>query len=214
MNELTILATLAGVHMIALLSPGPDFALVLQNATRYGRATGLAIALGLSLSILAHTILSITGISLLVHQHPQLFMWVQVAGGSVLMYLGLSAIKGLLAATTAPVQTANDAPAVRGQKQAFWKGVLTNLFNPKALVFFISLMSTLVPASMSASGKAMAVAVVFLLSLGWFSSLAWLLSGSRVQQVLTKVAPVIDGLCALLFLLLGGAVVWQAGVFG
>jgi hypothetical protein len=46
MNELTILATLAGVHMIALLSPGPDFALVLQNATRYGRATGLAIALG------------------------------------------------------------------------------------------------------------------------------------------------------------------------
>ncbi|OOE53727.1 LysE family translocator [Salinivibrio kushneri] len=213
MNELTILATLAGVHMIALLSPGPDFALVLQNATRYGRATGLAIALGLSLSILAHTILSITGISLLVHQHPQLFMWVQVAGGSVLMYLGLSAIKGLLAATE-PAQTANDAPAVRGQKQAFWKGVLTNLFNPKALVFFISLMSTLVPASMSASGKAMAVAVVFLLSLGWFSSLAWLLSGSRVQQVLTKVAPVIDGLCALLFLLLGGAVVWQAGVFG
>lgn len=213
MNEFAILATLAGVHMVALLSPGPDFALVLQNATRYGRATGLAIALGLSLSILAHTILSITGISLLVHQHPQLFMWVQVAGGSVLMYLGLSAIKGLLA-TTAPVQTANDAPAVRGQKQAFWKGVLTNLFNPKALVFFISLMSTLVPASMSASGKAMAVAVVFLLSLGWFSSLAWLLSGSRVQQVLTKVAPVIDGLCALLFLLLGGAVVWQAGVFG
>lgn len=213
MNEFAILATLAGVHMIALLSPGPDFALVLQNATRYGRATGLAIALGLSLSILAHTILSITGISLLVHQHPQLFMWVQVAGGSVLMYLGLSAIKGLLAAT-APVQTANDAPAVRGQKQAFWKGVLTNLFNPKALVFFISLMSTLVPASMSASGKAMAVAVVFLLSLGWFSSLAWLLSGSRVQQVLTKVAPIIDGLCALLFLLLGGAVVWQAGVFG
>ncbi|WBA08578.1 LysE family translocator [Salinivibrio kushneri] len=213
MNEFAILATLAGVHMIALLSPGPDFALVLQNATRYGRATGLAIALGLSLSILAHTILSITGISLLVHQHPQLFMWVQVAGGSVLMYLGLSAIKGLLAAT-APAQTTNDAPAVHGQKQAFWKGVLTNLFNPKALVFFISLMSTLVPASMSASGKAMAVAVVFLLSLGWFSSLAWLLSGSRVQQVLTKVAPVIDGLCALLFLLLGGAVVWQAGVFG
>uniref|UniRef100_UPI0004705E32 LysE family transporter n=1 Tax=Salinivibrio costicola TaxID=51367 RepID=UPI0004705E32 len=104
----------------------------------------------------------------------------------------------------------------RGQKsRAFWKGVPEPiLFNPKALVFFISLMSTLVPASMSASGKAMAVAVVFLLSLGWFSSLAWLLSGSRVQQVLTKVAPVIDGLCALLFLLLGGAVVWQAGVFG
>ncbi|MDF5622415.1 LysE family translocator, partial [Vibrio parahaemolyticus] len=54
MNESTILLTLASIHFIALMSPGPDFALVVQNATRHGRQTGLYIALGLSVGILLH----------------------------------------------------------------------------------------------------------------------------------------------------------------
>ncbi len=70
MNELTILSTLAVVHFVALMSPGPDFALVVQNATRYGRQTGLYIALGLSFGILLHSLLSLTGVSYLVHQQP------------------------------------------------------------------------------------------------------------------------------------------------
>lgn len=73
MNEVTILITLASIHFIALMSPGPDFALVVQNATRHGRQTGLYIALGLSCGILLHSLLSLTGISYLVHQQPTLF---------------------------------------------------------------------------------------------------------------------------------------------
>ncbi len=88
MNEITILLTLASVHFVALMSPGPDFALVVQNATRYGRQTGLFIALGLSVSILLHAIFSITGVSLLIKTQPLLFSLVQIAGGSYLLYLG------------------------------------------------------------------------------------------------------------------------------
>ncbi len=84
MNEITILMTLATVHFIALMSPGPDFALVVQNATRFGRQTGFYIALGLSFGILLHSILSLTGVSYVVHQHPTLFAMVQIAGGSYL----------------------------------------------------------------------------------------------------------------------------------
>ena len=93
MNELTILTTLAVVHFVALMSPGPDFALVVQNATRYGRQTGLYIALGLSCGILLLSILSLTGISYLVHQQPTLFALLQLAGGSYLFYLGYGALK-------------------------------------------------------------------------------------------------------------------------
>ncbi|MEZ8709392.1 LysE family translocator, partial [Vibrio alginolyticus] len=88
MNEVTILITLASIHFIALMSPGPDFALVVQNATRHGRQTGLYIALGLSCGILLHSLLSLTGISYLVHQQPTLFAIIQLAGGSYLLYLG------------------------------------------------------------------------------------------------------------------------------
>lgn len=93
MNEITILTTLAVVHFVALMSPGPDFALVVQNATRYGRQTGLYIALGLSCGILLHSILSLTGISYLVHQQPTLFALLQLAGGSYLFYLAMAPLK-------------------------------------------------------------------------------------------------------------------------
>ena len=73
MNESTILLTLASIHFIALMSPGPDFALVVQNATRHGRQTGLYIALGLSVGILLHSLFSLTGVSYIVHQHPVLY---------------------------------------------------------------------------------------------------------------------------------------------
>jgi threonine efflux protein len=51
MHEISILIPLAGIHVIALMSPGPDVALVIQNSTRYGRQTGVYIALGLSAGI-------------------------------------------------------------------------------------------------------------------------------------------------------------------
>lgn len=100
MNEMSILATLAGVHFIALLSPGPDVALVVQNATQHGRKTGVMIALGLSCGILVHLILSLTGISYLVKQQPMLFNLLQLAGGSYLLYLGVGALQSVVAKKT------------------------------------------------------------------------------------------------------------------
>ncbi len=80
MHEITPFITLLTVHILALMSPGPDFALVVQNAGRYGRQTGIIIALGLSLGILLHSILSLTGASLLIREQPALFAILQAAG--------------------------------------------------------------------------------------------------------------------------------------
>ncbi len=102
MNESTILLTLASIHFIALMSPGPDFALVVQNATRHGRQTGLYIALGLSVGILLHSLFSLTGVSYLVHQHPLLYSVLQLLGGSYLLYLGVGALRGVIATIKKP----------------------------------------------------------------------------------------------------------------
>lgn len=136
MNEMSILATLAGVHFIALLSPGPDVALVVQNATQHGRKTGVMIALGLSCGILVHLILSLSGISYLVKQQPMLFNLLQLAGGSYLLYLGAGALQSVMAQKNASTPTHSPAPSILGnRRQAFTKGMMTNLLNPKALVF-------------------------------------------------------------------------------
>ncbi|POB90341.1 LysE family translocator [Vibrio vulnificus] len=208
MNELTILLTLASVHFIALMSPGPDVALVVQNASRYGRQTGLFIALGLSVGILLHSLLSLTGVSYLVHQQPMLYALLQLLGGSYLLYLGIGALHSVLRhwhqpSTNPPKWTLNN------KRQAFLKGFATNILNPKALVFFVSLLSSLIPTSMSLSGKATAVMILFVLSFLWFASLAWALSGNRMQQYLHKASIYIDGICGVLFCLIGAGILYN-----
>ncbi|ASW82260.1 LysE family translocator [Vibrio anguillarum] len=213
MNELSILATLAGVHFMALLSPGPDVALVVQNATRYGRRTGVFIALGLSCGIVIHSLLSLTGISYLVHQQPALFAMVQLAGGGYLFYLGLGALKSIYTTWRSPqaVGVNNERyKLIENQRQAFSRGFITNIFNPKALVFFISLMSSLVPVGMSFSGKGIALLILWGLSFMWFSTLAWMLSTARLQKRLQSLTVYIDAVCGIIFTLIGGLILLQA----
>ncbi|MFC5079062.1 Threonine efflux protein [Vibrio thalassae] len=213
MNEITILMTLATVHFVALMSPGPDFALVVQNATRFGRQTGFYIALGLSFGILLHSILSLTGVSYVVHQHPALFALIQIAGGSYLLYLGSGALRSVYSRWEQrhqPKDLANDASLLlSSRRQAFSRGFTTNILNPKALVFFISLMSSIVPSTMSVTGKLMALGILWSLSLAWFSFLAWALSTKRMQQKLGSASIYIDALCGLLFSGLGLMILLQ-----
>ncbi|GAA5192181.1 LysE family translocator [Ferrimonas gelatinilytica] len=214
MNELTFLITLGTVHLVALASPGPDFALVVQNASRHGRRIGLAIAMGISLAILLHATLALTGVSLLIQQQPLLSTLLRLAGGSYLLYLGIGALKGFWGQraktpTSAQNLTApqgNPAPLLPSARQALLKGFTTNLLNPKALVFFLSLLTSLVPPATPVWSKGAAVLLLWTLSLGWFSALAWLLTGQRLQRRIARAAPYIDGVCGALFLLLGGGI--------
>ncbi|MBY8142779.1 LysE family translocator [Vibrio fluvialis] len=212
MNEASILITLATVHFIALMSPGPDVALVVQNATRYGRQTGVYIALGLSFGILLHSLLSLTGVSYLVHQQPLLFALLQLCGGSYLLYLGSSALRATLANwSQAPGELSSKPELLLSNKrQAFSRGFMTNILNPKALVFFVSLMSTLVPAGMSLGGKSLALLILWSLSLLWFATLAWMLSTQRLQRKLQAASRYIDLLCGAIFTLIGVMILWQS----
>ena len=203
MNEISILTTLAAVHWIALMSPGPDFALVVQNTSRYGRQTGLYIALGLSCGILLHSILSLTGVSYLVQQYPMLFALLQLLGGSYLLYLGIGALRNAFQSGQSSNQQNKSQYVLTNKRQAFSRGFATNILNPKALVFFVSLMSSLVPATMSLVGKGLALFILWSLSLLWFSLLAWLLSSPRLQRKIHQVSKYIDGACGILFSLIG-----------
>lgn len=85
--------------------------------------------------------------------------------------------------------------------------MLTNLGNPKALVFFLALLSSLVPADMSLPGKVACAALLFGLSLFWFSLQGLILSRPLMRQRLLQVAPIIDFVCGLVFLLVAASIV-------
>jgi threonine efflux protein len=211
MHEVSILTTLAGIHVIALVSPGPDVALVIQNSTRYGRQTGVYIALGLSVGIFFHALLSLTGVSYLVYQQPTLFAVLQLLGGSYLLYLGgrtLHSTKRNWRQEEGDV-TSTSEYLLDNKRQAFSRGFMTNILNPKALVFFVSLMSTIVPPNMSLLGKSSALIMLWGLSFVWFAALAWMLSTKRFQLKLQTASRYIDLSCGIIFTIIGGVIFWR-----
>ncbi|NMV22955.1 LysE family transporter, partial [Vibrio parahaemolyticus] len=81
--------------------------------------------LGLSVGILLHSLFSLTGVSYLVHQHPLLYSVLQLLGGSYLLYLGIGALRGVIATIKNPLsdQPSKNSNLVIGNKrQAFTKG--------------------------------------------------------------------------------------------
>ncbi|MCA8222391.1 LysE family translocator [Burkholderia sp. BC1] len=123
---LIYLAALAAIYAV----PGPDMALVLQTSIGRGVRPGIAAAAGLSLSRSAHVTLSACGVAALIRSAPWLYEAIGYGGA---LYLGYVAIQVF----RSPVFDVGngDAAAAGELRQSFVKGLLTNLLNPKALLF-------------------------------------------------------------------------------
>ncbi|QBF81574.1 LysE family translocator [Shewanella maritima] len=203
----TLLISLAIVHFIALMSPGPDFAIIVKLATQQQRSVALSCAFGIALAILAHTLLSLMGISLMIRQSEIAYSIVQFVGISYLAWMGVGALKAAISQIKAnKVQKQlrqntldssgeiDDEPqtAPLSNFQGFRIGLLTNMLNPKALIFFITLFTVMVPVETNTLTKAGATIVLFGLALLWFAFVAIVLSQQKVQGYFKAIACYID----------------------
>ena len=127
----------AVAHFIALTSPGPDTAIVVRQVSIYGRSAGIKTALGIGFGILIHCILAISGISLLIISNNLYKFIISIIGGLYILYLGISIFLNDLEITT-------EENKFRYEKNSFIVGLITNIFNVKAFLFFVSLFSILV----------------------------------------------------------------------
>jgi len=127
----------AVAHFIALTSPGPDTAIVVRQVSIYGRSAGIKTALGIGFGILFHCILAISGISLLIISNNLYKLIISTIGGLYILYLGISIFLSDLEITA-------DEKKFRYEKNSFIVGLITNIFNVKAFLFFVSLFSILV----------------------------------------------------------------------
>ncbi|PHQ76818.1 MAG: lysine transporter LysE [Shewanella sp.] len=211
--ELQLLISLAIIHSVALASPGPDFALVVKMASQESRATAIASAVGISVAILLHSLLSVTGVSLLIKSSDLLFVAVQLIGASYLGWMGIGAIRGTISqwrdkASSQDVD--NTKHLGLSIKQGFLQGLYTNLLNPKAMVFFITLFSAMITPDINVITKACAVFIMLILSLIWFIFIALVLSKPLIQLKVKRASPVINLVTGILFISI--AVIIVSGV--
>lgn len=172
--------TVALVHLLAVASPGPDFAIVVRESVSSGRHTGIWTAIGVGSGILLHVTYSLLGIGLIVSQSIVLFNLLKWLAAAYLIYIGMRALRAKPAdPAQAETQLAMAPPSARG---AFVRGFVTNGLNPKATLFFLSLFTLVIsphtPLWIQAGyGVYLAVATAL-----WFCAVALLFSQQRVRN--------------------------------
>ncbi len=170
--------------MLAAISPGPDFAIVTKNSLSHSRETGMFTALGVSVSLLVHSVYCILGLAIVISQSLLAFNMIKYVGAAYLIYIGL---KGLLAKReTATFDIKRSRKTMTGF-QAFYQGLLCNLLNPKAIMFLLAFFTLVVKPGHSLfteMGYGFEIALIHMI---WFSSLAYMLTHDYVKAGLSRV---------------------------
>lgn len=207
-----LILTIAGIHLLACLSPGPDVFLVVLNSLRHGWRTGVVTTGGILTGVSLHITLGITGISYLLSQGESVRMAVALAGGAWLMFLG---IKGLLhwkAAGPARREPEIPSPARLDFSSAWLQGLLVNLLNPKAFLFFVSLFSVMLGPAVETPTKVIAGATMIGVQALAFSAVAVLVDRTSFKSGWKKVQAWLD--LAISVILFGiGAWIWLGTLF-
>ena len=192
--------TIAIAHLIAVASPGPDFAIVLKHSINYGRSIAIVTSIGVGTAILLHVTYALAGIGLFINSTPWVYDLLLIIASLFLIYLGSGAIRSPAPATH-EADTNNEglgnntqlpSQAELTNKRAFIIGFMTNGLNPKATLFFLSLFTVVISSEtplfiQGAYGLYLAVATAC-----WFCFLSFLLTQRKVREVFVKRGYIFD----------------------
>jgi threonine efflux protein len=192
-----VLLTLAAVHLIGMVVPGPNVIAVSQTAVARSRRAAIAVALGVATAALIWATTAQAGLALVLASIDGFNMLLRTAGAAILIVLGVRLIGNQKGATP---EIPDDR---RRLGRSYVKGVLVNLSNPKSLVYFTSIFTALVPADASPAIRIAAVVIVFAESVSWHSFLALLFSRKHPRRVYARLGAWIDRTVGGIFVLVG-----------
>lgn len=200
---------IASVHLVAVASPGPDFAIVLRYAVRYGRNVALAASVGIGMAIFLHVCYSLLGLGLLIKTTPWLFTLFSILSAAYLAYIGWQAIRS--GATTPQaeeqVEVISAAPSLL---KAFTSGFVTNGLNPKATLFFLSLFAVIISPVTPLSYKVIYGVYMACATAAWFAFLSVILTREKVRAFLLMKGYWFDRLMGVVLLALAMHLIYGA----
>ncbi|MEU6024712.1 LysE family translocator [Micromonospora sp. NPDC047134] len=139
-----------------MVTPGPDMMFVLANAARYGTRAGTVAALGVAAGEMVHVAAVVCGLAALVSASPVLFNAIRWAGAAYLIVLGIRALRG----TGTPTATEPQHPG--GTGRSFVRGLVTNLLDPKMILFSVAFLPQFVdPSAGNATAQLVLLGALF-----------------------------------------------------
>ncbi len=197
LNEFLILAS---ALFIALLSPGPDFAMILKQSITYGKRSSIFASIGIGLGISVHVIYTILGIGLIISKSIVLFNIIKYMGAVYLVYLGYMSLKS----RGMKLENGN----VYNQKcmsdlKSFGVGFLTNALNPKATLFFLSIFTVVVSIDTPMYIQAFYGIFCIFATMVWFTVISLILSHRKVRDFFNSFGVWFDRVVGVVLISLG-----------
>lgn len=200
MEYLPLIGTVAFLNLLAAMSPGPDFVMVVRNSLCYSRKSGIYTSLGISLALGIHLFYCAAGIGLLISKSEALFSIIKFLGAGYLFYMGLTSV---LAKESKLDVAAEKALTDLRPAAAFRMGFLTNVLNPKATLFFLSLFTFVIGSSTPVYIVLIISAIIMLTALSWFTVVSIFLAQPTVQKVFLKYEKAVNYTLGGFLILLG-----------
>ncbi len=189
---------IASAHLLAVMSPGPDFAIVMRQSLVFGKRFAIITSLGVGLAIFVHVAYAVLGIGLLIQSTEWLFKLIQLAGAGYLIYIGYGALRAQSDSSSANTATqsgeakALDKRNIMTDRKAFRQGFVTNVLNPKATLFFLSLFTTLVDATTPLAVQSFYGVWMAVVTAAWFVFLSYILASNKVRGFFNQFGHWID----------------------
>ncbi len=184
MEYVSIILTVAVIHLLAVISPGPDFLMIARSSLIYSRKTGYFSALGLGLGILIHVAYSLVGIGLIISQSIVLFNLIKWIGAAYLIYIGYKSLTAKASDLT--VKTGDQKEDI-SPLQAIRIGFITNATNPKVTLFFLSVFTLVINPSTPLFVKLIMGLEMAVVTTLWFMFVAFIISHPLVKDRVGKV---------------------------
>ena len=191
-------ALVAVAHMIGVISPGPDFALVFRQSIKHGRATAIWSSIGIGTGILVHVSYSLFGLSLLIRESVLMFTVIKYAGAAYFVYVGFKAIR----TPKRQSETFRTDVMPPDKHGAFLSGFLVNALNPKAGLFFIAVFSMIVSPNTPKEIRFAYGLWLTLSTMGWFSLVSVIFTHAPVRQFFIRFGHWFDRVMGVFFIVI------------
>ena len=188
------------ITVLAVISPGGDFAMVTRNSYLHGCMAGIWTAIGIALAIWLHVAYSILGVGLLLQTSPMLLQAVKTVGALYLLYIAWQTWRHSVAIASELA----DSQAAFSHWSALKTGLISNALNPKTTLFVLSLYTQVIAANTALSTLLAYGWVISLAHLLWFAWVALCLSQPRIRMWLLRKQSVVNKAITCVLMLLAG----------
>lgn len=207
----TIFLTVAFAHFLALLSPGPDFLLIVKSAIKNGARNSIGVAAGIACANAAYIVLCLIGVGSILASSVTIMIVLKIAGGLFLTYIAWMALKAKREDYRIFAQAiAEHTGASSSFTREFLIGFLSGISNPKNLLFYLSLFTVVLTQDVALSFKVFLGAWMTSLVFLWDVMIIVLLSNQRVRQRFSRVAYYVDKFTGIVLGAIGLSIVKSA----